>query len=287
MSLLNIAETRPVRVAQQLLVLAFIFAALSFPACSIPHPKQNNTSSTDIPRLGNILAGLEGSRVIFVGEAHTNEMDHRIQLEVIRRLKEDGKKVAVALEMFPNTLQPALNAWIKGEINEAAFRNIYYSTWTVPYSHYSRIFGYARENGLPLIGINIDPSYINYLKIHGIEYVPQHTLDSVKYSRCSEETRYTRDLKTFFGSIAHTMGFEAICDTMRLREAFMAYNLSTSLADNDYTIVVLLGAIHALKFAVPEMLEMHSNESYKVLVPERLIKHMGQLSIEEQADLTW
>jgi len=218
--------------------------------------------------------------VIFIGEAHTSKRDHAVQMEVIRHIKESGRKVAIALEMFPNTLQAALNAWIGGRIDEAEFRDAYYLTWTVPYSQYSKIFRYARENRVPLIGINVDPSYINYIKTQGIERVSKETLRSIKYSSCMEETGYTEEMSSLLGSLSHKQGFMATCDILRFREAFMAYNLSRNIVGNDYTVVVILGAIHALDFAVPEMLGRHSGESYKVVLPEQLYRRMGKSSVK-------
>ena len=166
-------DTEQNRGSHQSASLFLLFVVLFFMGCTTPSLRYNYISNKDALGLNNMVAEFDGYRVIFVGEGHTSVRDHIVQLEVIQRLKKGGKKVAIALEMFPNSHQLALNAWIKSEIEEPAFRDAYYMTWTVPYSDYSKIFRYARENEIPLIGINIDPSYINYIKAYGIGSVSQ------------------------------------------------------------------------------------------------------------------
>ena len=104
-----------------------------------------------------------------------------VQLEVLRHLRKKGRKVALAMEVFPYRLQPLLNDWVTGKIDEAKLRQAYYSTWTVDYSYYKEIFSYARKEGLPILAINADPAYMDYISRYGIERISEKTLKKLKY----------------------------------------------------------------------------------------------------------
>ncbi len=90
-----------------------------------------------------------------MGEHHSNKNHHEAQLDVIRTLKEAGIQVAIGLEMFRSDSQQALDRWIGGDIGEEKFQQIYYDNWNYPWSAYQMIFEYAREEKIPLIGLNV------------------------------------------------------------------------------------------------------------------------------------
>lgn len=235
----------------------------------------------------DMLRGIDERRVIFIGEGHTVMRDHLIQLEIIKHLTNEGKKVSIAMEMFPGTLQPVLNSWINGDIEEGIFRDAYLYTWNVPYENYRRIFDYARANGIPLVGINADPIYIKFLKIHGVERLSAKTRKLLRFTSCSEEDSYTKSMQTFWGELNHKSDFTTICNMRRFREAVMAFNLAEYLEKNDHTVVVILGAFHAVRTAVPEILKRHGSYGETVLIPASLAHLTGDKISPKLADFTW
>ena len=105
--------------------------------------------------MSQVLPELKKNRIILVGEHHTHQKHHRAQLRVIQTLKEAGIQVAIGLEMFRNESQPALDQWIAGDIDEKRFEEIYADNWNFPWSSYRRIFEYARDHKIPMIGLNV------------------------------------------------------------------------------------------------------------------------------------
>lgn len=106
-------------------------------------------------RMSQALADLKKNRIVLVGEHHSNRQHHMAQLAVIRALKEAGLRVAVGLEMFRKESQPALDQWIYGEIDAERFEKIYYDNWNFPWQAYRKIFEYARNHKIPMIGLNV------------------------------------------------------------------------------------------------------------------------------------
>ncbi|MBM4000892.1 MAG: M20/M25/M40 family metallo-hydrolase [Planctomycetes bacterium] len=65
---------------------------------------------------------LAAADVVFLGESHTDETTHRVELAAYEGLlkRRDGK-VVLALEMFERDVQGALDAYLKGETDEPSF----------------------------------------------------------------------------------------------------------------------------------------------------------------------
>lgn len=241
----------------------------------------------DIAGTEEFQKAVSGSRVIFVGESHLSKLDHAVQLEVIRHLNEKGEKVAVSVEMFPGGMQHFLNSWNEGKVSEEEFIAVYKTTWIVSYSLYRDIFLYARQNSIPLFGINFDKSHVRHLLKMGISSVPKASLDLIKFESCDDNPGYKRAMRSYWPMLNHTKGFTENCNIMRFKEGVMAYNISQILQKEDYTVVVLLGASHAIKSAVPSMLEKHHDADYAVLVPERLKNLTKYPLTHEEADFMW
>jgi uncharacterized iron-regulated protein len=234
-----------------------------------------------------ILTELEKAQVIFVGEMHGIASSHRVELEVIRHLHLSGKKVAVALEMFPDNKQVILDRWADGTLNEKYFRKAYFETWRIPYRYYSAIFAYAKREHIPLFGVNADDTYINRVSKTGLAEVPEDLLKSLKFTSCLEDPEYSRLLGLFGKREYHTSGLPFLCDGQRLRDAVMAYNIFTILERQDFTVVVLAGAAHAVKAAVPGTLQKHREVSYRVLLPREFTTLLKREPDTTMADYIW
>jgi uncharacterized iron-regulated protein len=61
-----------------------------------------------------------GADVVFVGELHDDKAAHRLELQLLQALAAKGRPVVLVMEMFERDVQPALDAYAKGELDEAA-----------------------------------------------------------------------------------------------------------------------------------------------------------------------
>jgi uncharacterized iron-regulated protein/predicted esterase len=72
-----------------------------------------------LPALLDVLTKADA---VFLGESHTDETTHRVELAVYDGLlARRPDHVVLAMEMFERDAQPALDAYLKGEIDEPAF----------------------------------------------------------------------------------------------------------------------------------------------------------------------
>lgn len=72
---------------------------------------------------------LKSARLVLVGEHHTDQNHHEAQVQVIRTLDAQSVPLSIGLEMFRKDSQAALDRWVAGELDEAAFEKIYLDNW--------------------------------------------------------------------------------------------------------------------------------------------------------------
>jgi len=233
--------------------------------------------------LDAVLKKIEKERAIFIGEIHGTTSIHLLQLEIIKYLHQRGRQVAVALEAFPSGKQFIFNRWIERTLDEHDFERIYKETWSVPYDYYREILMYAREENIPLIAINADNAMIGAVSKYGLHQISQDFLREVKFTDCSTDAQY----KEIVGKTYHAAEFPFLCDGQRLRDSVMAYHIANAMRGNNGTVVVLVGATHAMKIAVPRMLQSHDAVSSTVLMPESVTRIIRRPPDVDIADYIW
>ncbi len=253
------------------------------PAVADHRPEEKTLESAKTLQAGLLMETVKDKRVVFVGESHFSRVDHAIQLNLIRHLSTSGKKLAIAIEMAPESMQTVLDRWNWGEMGEAEFAAYFRQGWKVPYTYYRKIFRFARDNAIPLFGVDFDRAHTSHLLANGFSSLPNKLLELIKFESCSNSPDYADDMAQYWEQFGHTRNFTSLCNVQRFREAVMAYNIAQVLKRDDFTVVVLLGASHAVKSAVPAMLERHSDAAYAVLLPE-ILRHRVTTA---EADLKW
>ncbi len=237
--------------------------------------------------LEEILQQIINKKVIFVGEGHEIAEDHLVQLELIRRLHENGKNVVIALEMFPSGAQSVLNQWVAGEISERDFETAYHSAWKVPYENYSKIFEYARQVRIPLAGINENEGLINSVAKTGVESLPREFRKAAMVPSCERVPEYSRMIDFFQAKAPHVSKMPFFCDAQLLRDSLMAYHIAGILERGDFTVVALVGSTHALKMAVPRILSTYYNVKSAVLMSKEFADIVSPGLNAEIADYVW
>jgi len=104
----------------------------------------------------DIVSQLLAARVIYVGEGHTTYEDHLLQLRIIRAIHQQDPKLAIGMEMFNRSAQPALDDYMAGAIDEAEMlrRTEYFTRWGYDYRNYRDIIRFAHRHRIPLIALN-------------------------------------------------------------------------------------------------------------------------------------
>jgi uncharacterized iron-regulated protein len=106
----------------------------------------------------DVLKRLARHDVVLLGESHDEEEHHRWQLHTIAALFGYRPDMVLGFEMFPRRVQPVLDRWSRGELDETAFlREVdWQQIWGVDPELYMPLFHFARMHRLPMLALNVD-----------------------------------------------------------------------------------------------------------------------------------
>jgi len=220
--------------------------------------------------LADAISDLKKNRIILVGEHHTNQNHHFGQLNVIQSLKEAGVQVAIGLEMFRNDSQQALDQWVAGNTGEKEFKKIYYDNWTYPWSVYRMIFEYARKEKIPMIGLNVPREITRQVSRGGFNSLSEEQRGTLKDVSCRVDKEYMDYIKKAFGGHAHgKINFTYFCEAQMVWDTAMAINTLEYLKkEPDAVVILLAGAGHVQKGAVPRQIRDRSDIPHAVILPK-------------------
>jgi uncharacterized iron-regulated protein len=220
--------------------------------------------------MSEVIPELKKNRVILVGEHHTSIDHHFGQLNVIQSLKEAGVQVAIGLEMFRDDSQQALDQWVAGTISEEQFEAIYYDNWNYPWPVYRMIFDYARQEKIPMIGLNVPREITRQVSQGGFNSLSEEQRGKLKDVSCRVDKEYMDYIKRAFGGHAHgQINFTYFCEAQMVWDTAMAVNTLEYLKKEPDSVVVLLaGAGHVRKGAVPRQIRDRSDVPHAVILPK-------------------
>ena len=143
----------------------------SFAACPTPGEWWQNEQPV---ANSNLLATAAQQQVILLGEQHDEKDHHRWQLHTLAGLHALRDDLVIGLEMLPRSAQPALDAWVAGELDDEAMleQTQWDEAWGFDSALYMPILAFARMAQIPLIALNIDPDLRQRLVNDGWQGVP-------------------------------------------------------------------------------------------------------------------
>jgi uncharacterized iron-regulated protein len=216
-----------------------------------------------------ILPKLKDKRIILVGEHHTTRSHHQAQLQVIRLLHEAGVQVAIGLEMFRSDNQKVLNRWISGDIDKTAFQKIYYDNWNFAWPLYGMIFEYARDEEIPMVGLNVPRDITRQVARDGFKSLSDEQKAKLSHITCRVDKEYMDYIRKAFGGHAHgNLNFNYFCEAQLVWDNAMAVSALDYLTTNPNAVMVILaGTGHVRKQAIPAQISKRSDIPYAVMLP--------------------
>lgn len=120
----------------------------------VPH-RVYDTKQNRFVDFETMVATLIKSDVIFLGEQHDDPGTHRLQAAVLEgAARRHEGPIVLALEMFERDVQPQVDAYLAGRIDEAAFLGAS-RPWPNYPTDYRPMVEFARANGWPVIAGNV------------------------------------------------------------------------------------------------------------------------------------
>ncbi|MBL8861057.1 MAG: ChaN family lipoprotein [Planctomycetes bacterium] len=119
--------------------------------------------------LDALLDGLAGADAVFLGETHIDETTHAVELAVFEGLHaRRAGKVVLALEMFERDVQPVLDRYLRGEVDERAFLSAA-RPWSNYRTAYRPLVESARLRGVPVVASNFPATLRRKLGSGGLD----------------------------------------------------------------------------------------------------------------------
>ena len=236
---------------------------------SSPVSQQNYTRQ-------EFLLNLSKANVIYLGETHTSEADHKAQLEIIQQLYGKKGKIAIAMEMFQRPYQSAIDRYLAGKITEQEHltQTEYQQRWGFPWEYYAAILRFAKENRLPVLAVNTPSEVTRKVARQGLESL---TPEDKKYIPSLSEIRtdnaqYRQMLLDIFNQHQKdghgaSQSFERFFSAQVLWDETMAETIAEFVKANpNYTVIVLAGQGHLV---------------YGYGIPSRVARRLGNSLVQK------
>lgn len=121
-----------------------------------------------------VLARAAVGQAVLLGEIHDRACDHRWQMHVCAGLLGHRADIVIGFEMFPASLNPVLEDWVAGGLEEEVFaeRAEWEDVWGFDIELYMPLFRFARDNGIEMIGLNCRRGLVREVGRLGWEGIP-------------------------------------------------------------------------------------------------------------------
>ena len=212
--------------------------------------------TADVITPAELAARLDGVRLLFVGESHTNDDFHRAQLRVIQELHRRGRQVLIGLEMYPASEQEWLDRWFaEKDLTEDAFvaQSHWYKNWGYHWNYYREIFAFAHASSIRMFGVNAPRMVVQTVRMKGFEALTKEQRVYLPERIDLESEEHRQLFRAFFGdadALHGNMGDEMFAAMFRAQctwDAAMGWNAVQALkkhGGDKAIMVVLIGAGH-------------------------------------------
>lgn len=112
--------------------------------------------------------------VVLLGETHTTGEHHRWQAYMLAALHAAQPDMAVGFEMFPRSVQTALDDWANGHLTRSEFlrQSRWREVWSYPSGYYMPLFDLVRQQRLSAVALNVERALVSRVGREGWSAVP-------------------------------------------------------------------------------------------------------------------
>lgn len=212
------------------------------------------------------------SRIVYVGETHDNPASHRLELQVLQALADRYPgQVALGMEMFVRSQQPALDRWVDGKLDEKAFlkQSRWFDIWNMDFAYYRDLLNFARSRHIPVIALDAEKGLVRAVRSQALEQLSP--AERAQLPELDLTDPYERALvKAVFGGHTHgAMSIDGFIRAQTLRDETMAETAARYLASpagEGKHLLVIAGGDHVSNgFGIPRRVFRRLPTSYTII----------------------
>lgn len=253
---------------------------------------------------GALVRKLAPARVVYVAERHDRPPDHAVQLFVLTSLYRLDPSVALGVEMLPRTKQRFIDAYLRGDLDEAGFlaHVDWEETWGFDFALYRPLFEFAKFHDIPIVALNARKEITRAVARDGLDELdaelarelPELDLDH------AEHRAYVREafgLTDDGGDEVHPgFVFENFYEAQVIWDETMAETVAQTMTSSTAPkrMVVIAGSGHIeYRFGIPERAARRGVEPFRTVLPivwddlDDAEASLDRLVDESIADFLW
>lgn len=223
-------------------------------------------------KLPEIIKDIVKSKVVFIGEKHTQFSSHLNQLKIIKAMYKKNKNLAIGMEMFQKPFQKYLDDFIAGKITEKEMiiKTQYFKRWKYDYELYRPIILFAKKNNIQLIALNLDREITKKIVSEGYDELSEKQKTQIPNSIDFANTMYKQQLNAIYGM--HQSGnfkdFEEFYHAQLVWDETMATNIVAFLQNNPKSnMAVLAGNGHVMYgYGIPSRIKRRGISDYTIVL---------------------
>jgi uncharacterized iron-regulated protein len=233
-----------------------------------------------------LLADLDGCRIVYVGEEHTNSHHHQIQLDIIQALFQKHPDLEIGMEMFARSYQNVLDLWSAGELDQREFlrKTHWYANWRYNVSLYQGILDFIKENRLRFLGLNIPFDIPAKIRVGGIENLLDYDKSYLPAEIETSNVAHRDYLRNVFNRhrFKGEVEFEDFYMAQSVWEDAMAETIAQNLGEG--MMIVLAGNGHIqFKYGIPDRAFRRTGVSFRTIY----LAPVGSEVALDVADYIW
>ncbi len=213
-----------------------------------------------------VMHAMARKRVVLLGELHNRHDIHRWQVNVAASLLALRDELAVGFEMFPKRLQPILDEWVAGKLDEATFleRAEWGKVWGFDADLYWPLFHFCREFRIKMLALNCRRDLVTRVGKEGWDAIPADERDGLTPARPASLAHREHLLRltnggppAMKGKSADAPEFDRFVRAQQTWDRAFACNIAAYLAEKPNALVIgIIGRGHMeYGFGTPDQLD--------------------------------
>jgi uncharacterized iron-regulated protein len=234
------------------------------------------------------------NQIFYLAESHNNISHHLNQLRVIKEIYRKNKNMAIAMEMFNQNSQKALDDYISGKTKLDRFlkESLYFKNWGYDYSLYKPIIDFAKENKIKIIGINIDRKINRRVSKVGLLDLDLKSKIALPKNIDTTNEKYRDRLGSIFAQHldTKTTNFSDkknfFYESQLVWDEIMSQNIAKYLKNKDTKLAVIIGSGHLLNHhGVPSRVYRRNGLNYIVVFNDPSLAKPDDYVIHNSRDI--